>query len=88
MKNKARGYSIITDPAFCSPVEIETFTCLHCSTVVDKPAFKSSTDDAIGAWCSCCDGPICLKCVGKGCRPIQRWLDRMEARRYIVECVT
>ena len=87
MKTKALGYGIIIDPAFGSPTEVDTFTCVHCQFVVDKIPFKSATDDAIGAWCSCCDGPICLRCVGKGCRPIQRWLDRMESRRYIAECV-
>ena len=85
---KARGYSIITDPAFAKPQETDTFTCCHCSTVVDKPPFKSATDGAIGAWCTCCDAPMCLRCVGKGCRPLERWLERMESRRSIFECAS
>ena len=83
---KSRGYFIITDPAKSLPEEGETYSCLHCGTVVDKPPFKSATDDGIGAWCHCCNGPICLGCVGKGCRPIERWLERMETRRSILAC--
>jgi hypothetical protein len=83
----ARGYSIINDPRFSRPFEIDTFTCLHCQQVVDKPPFKSATDDDIGAWCHCCNGPICHRCRGLGCRPIEHYLERLESRRYIRECL-
>lgn len=86
-QRKSRGYSIITDPAFARPQETDTFTCLHCQQIVDKPPFKRATDDGIGAWCHCCNGPICMRCVGKGCRPIEKYLDRMEARRHIAACL-
>lgn len=82
--NKTRGLMLITDPAFgCQ--EVETFTCKHCQRVEDKPPFKTATSEGIGAWCSCCDAPICLRCEGKPCIPIERWLDRQEARRSYEE---
>lgn len=82
---QARGYQIITDPAFGSPQETDTFTCCHCQKVVEKPPRMGPTNEAIGAWCTCCDAPMCLSCVGKGCRPIEKWLAKMEARRSYEE---
>src|SRR5262245_17413619 len=41
--------------------ETDTYTCLHCEEIIDKPPFMSSTDEAIGAWCSVCNGTICRK---------------------------
>ncbi len=81
---KARGYSIITDPYHCE--EVDTYTCCHCQQVIDKPPFRSATDDdrngkPIGAWCTCCDAAMCPRCIGKGCRPIERWLIQQETRR-------
>lgn len=78
---KARGYEIITDPAFGVPDESDTFTCCHCGRVIRKPPFKNSTDPAIGAWCTCCDAPMCKKCIGKGCTPLEKKLDMWERRR-------
>jgi hypothetical protein len=78
---KARGYSIITDPAMPRPEETETFTCCHCQQIVDKPPFVAATDEAIGAWCTCCDAPMCKRCIGKPCRPIEKWLEQQETRR-------
>ena len=40
--------------------EVDTYTCLHCQRIVDKPPFKCATDDGIGAWCYTCNGAICL----------------------------
>src|SRR5882724_5685517 len=77
---KARGYTIICDPARPTQ-EIDTYTCCHCNRLVDKPAGMSNTNDAIGAWCTCCDAAMCLQCVGKGCLPIERWLEQQETRR-------
>lgn len=84
---RSRGYSIITDPRFSRPTEVDTFTCLHCQQVVDKPPYKSATD--VGAWCHCCNGPICGTewCLRRGCIPVERWLERQESRRYIRECL-
>jgi len=82
--NHARGVTIITDP-IAGVQEVDTFTCCHCQQIVDKPPRVAATDGRIGAWCTCCDAAMCLDCVGKGCTPIQRWLDQQEKRRWIAE---
>jgi len=89
-----RGFMVITDPSARQfTCEIETFTCCHCQQIVDRMPGVVITSDApdgrraVGAWCTCCDAPMCLRCVGKGCRPIERWLERMETRRNYDEAM-
>ena len=86
---QARGYGIISDPAFSCSTEVDTFTCCHCQLVVDRIPGKGATDDAIGAWCTCCNAPRCLQpwCLKRGCVPIQRWLDQQETRRNYDEAM-
>jgi hypothetical protein len=81
-QRKTRGAFIIKDPALPCDQIVETFTCLHCQAVVDKPPFKSNTDDGIGGYCHKCNGPVCLKCAGKPCVPIERWLETMETKMH------
>ena len=83
---KARGFGIIKDPSFSCDVEVETATCCHCQWTRDRVPYKGMADDdkngrPIGAWCTCCDAYMCLRCVGKPCTPIERWLERQETRR-------
>ena len=74
---KPGGYSIITDPDLASPIEHDTFTCVHCNRVV---FVKPRCDPAdMGGRCACCDGLICKHCVGKGCDPLEKKIERMEA---------
>lgn len=76
---KPGGYSIIVDPAFNNPTEADTFTCRHCNTVV---RVKPMCDPAeMGGRCTLCDKLICKHCVGKGCDPFEKKLERLEARR-------
>lgn len=82
--NRQLGYAIITDPAVGQPEEVDSLTCGHCGTVVWMKPFQDGA--AMGGRCTCCDKFICLRCVGKGCRPLQKWLERMEARRSYMEC--
>lgn len=86
MQRKARGYLITFDPALASPHEIDTFTCCHCQTVVDKPPFKQPTDDvngvALGGYCHKCDAPTCPKCAGKPCMPVEKWCDMIESKMH------
>lgn len=83
---KALGYELIIDPT--KPVEeYDTFTCLHCQFVQRRKPFCSPTDEAIGAYCHMCDGPICLGCVGKGCIPFEKKLDQLEKRRWMEEAL-
>jgi hypothetical protein len=77
---KALGYGIIVDPAQCQPVEHDTFTCCHCSKVVPKAPYDPMGDKVLAARCTCCDALMCKECIGKGCRPVEKWLDQYEAR--------
>lgn len=77
-----RGYSIITDPSAKKlTTEEDTYTCGHCGKVVWVQPLKGP----LGGRCTCCDHLICLACVGKGCRPLQKQLELMERRRQYVE---
>jgi hypothetical protein len=73
------GYAVVTDPAAGSPEEIDSLTCAHCNAVVWMKPFQDGA--AMGGHCTCCDKYICLRCIGKGCRPLQRWLEQQERRR-------
>ena|SRR5271166_5781252 len=85
---KARGYLITSDPEITRAHEVDTFTCLHCQKVIDKPPYKQPTDDVLvngrpqllGGYCHKCDGPICPDCIGKPCVPIEKWLEIVEKR--------
>ena len=86
MRRKARGYLITFDPRYANPLEVDTFTCLHCQEVIDKPPYKQPTDDVngrvLGGYCHKCDGPICPACIGKPCVPIEKWLDMIETKLH------
>lgn len=75
MRN-AGGYSVITEPGKAD-VECDTFTCKHCNTVVFVQPMARAED--LGGRCTLCDALICSKCVGKGCDPFEKKLDRIEA---------
>jgi hypothetical protein len=77
------GYSIRVDPGAETRQgrrrEWDTFTCQHCNKVV---FVKPMCDPAsMGGRCNCCDGLICPSCVGKGCDPLEKKLERLEARK-------
>lgn len=72
------GYSIITSPDH-APAEQDTFTCQHCNRVVFVKPFCDPA--SMGGRCTCCDGLICEQCVGKGCDPMEKKLQRWEARK-------
>jgi len=76
---KPGGYTIINGPHGVK--EMDSFTCGHCQWVTFVDARTSPED--LGGRCTCCDKLICKHCVGKGCRPIERWLEQMESRRHI-----
>lgn len=77
---KARGYRIITDPL--GTKEEDTFTCCHCNAITAVIPFKGTA--ALGAWCTCCDAPMCWRCAKKGgCEHIEKKLERWESRGRI-----
>lgn len=72
------GYATITDPD--KPlVELDTTTCAHCQKVTHIKARARPED--LGGLCKACMGLICQHCVGKGCDPFEKQLERSEARQ-------
>ena len=76
--NRQLGYAIITDP-IGQPEEVDSLTCGHCGAVTWMKPFQDGA--AMGGRCTCCDKFICLRCVGKGCTPLQKRLDIWERRK-------
>jgi hypothetical protein len=59
-------------------VEQDTFTCKHCNSIVVVKPFADPA--SMGGRCTCCDGLICPKCVGKDCVTIEQRLEFWEKR--------
>lgn len=59
-----------------------TVTCAHCNRIVSIKPFADPA--SIGGLCFGCNKPICPHCVGKGCDVIERKLERMEHRDYVL----
>ena len=75
MRN-AQGYACISGPDGIR--EADTFTCNHCQRVVHV---KARADPAeIGGFCTLCSKHICKHCVGLGCMPFEKKMERLEAR--------
>jgi hypothetical protein len=87
---KPGGYSAVTNKSekplinrgqVVSPFgvqEMDSFTCAHCQRITFVGARTNPED--LGGRCTCCDKLICKGCVGKTCRPIERWLEQMESK--------
>lgn len=56
----------------------DTLTCAHCNRLTRIRARERPED--IGGFCTVCAELICAKCVGKGCDPLEKKLERIEAR--------
>lgn len=59
-------------------VEVYASTCAHCQHITEFPSLKAMTDHV--DVCRSCMRLICLRCVGKPCRPWEREMERQEAR--------
>jgi hypothetical protein len=57
--------------------EMDTFTCAHCNSIRHVKPFCDPAD--LGGLCKCCMGVVCEKCVGGGCDPIMKKIERQEA---------
>lgn len=57
--------------------EADSFTCNHCSRMVEVPYKQDPAK--LGGFCGGCGKLVCSGCVGKGCRPIEKWLEEQEA---------
>lgn len=73
------GYICETMPSGRT-VEADTFTCAHCNGVTRLSA-RQRPEDA-GGFCTVCAGLVCSSCVGRGCYPLERRLEEMEARYH------
>lgn len=62
--------------------EEDTFVCGHCCRIVTMDPGPFTGDR-----CTCCDRLICKHCVGKGCDPIEKKMDRMESRARLLEAM-
>lgn len=58
--------------------EFDTFTCNHCNRIVTVPHKGNPSD--LGGHCRLCDALVCNRCVGKGCTPWEKQMEKMEAR--------
>lgn len=68
-------------------IEMDTFTCAHCNSVVFVKPFEDPT--SVGGWCIKCADHLCWRCAGTGvCAPWEKQMEAMEAadrvRREII----
>jgi hypothetical protein len=86
MRKALTGLATLSGPD--GTQEKATFTCAHCQNVRRVEPFCDPAD--LGGLCRVCDGVICEKCLGKGCDPIMKKIERQEAadraRRWMDEC--
>jgi len=60
--------------------EWPTFTCGHCPNVRRVQPYCDPAD--LGGLCKICMRVICERCVGLGCDPFEKKLEREEARYH------
>jgi len=85
----AQGYTIITGPD-PGTGELDSFTCAHCNRVRFVKPMQRAED--MGGICHLCGDKhrpsfICELCVGKGCEPFEKKLDRWEKRDRLLRCI-
>lgn len=74
---RAGGYACLSDPE-SGIVERDTFTCVHCNSVVHvKPKMPM---ERLGSMCRNCMKMVCAKCAPGPCIPFEKKLERMEHR--------
>lgn len=68
---------------------MDSFTCAHCNKVRFVKPMQRAED--MGGICHLCGDKnrpsfICELCVGKGCDPFEKKLDRWEKRDRLLRC--
>lgn len=58
--------------------ESDTFSCAHCNRITHVAPRMDAAD--MGGLCKVCMGLVCKYCIGKGCDPLEKKLERAEAR--------
>lgn len=71
------GYALWSDKRLPS-IERDTFTCVHCNSIVIVTPKMSATD--MGGWCAMCAKPVCKRCAGKGCTPFEKRMEAVERK--------
>lgn len=71
------GYSVLVEPGKAAE-ERDTFTCIHCNTIVEVTPKMSPAE--MGGFCRLCMKPVCKNCADKGCTPFEKRLEAMEQR--------
>lgn len=80
--NKARGFVSVSGPD--GTEENETFTCKHCTALVDVP-FKGNPED-IGGMCRHCHAMVCKACCAVGrCTPFEKQIEIALRRNRMLE---
>lgn len=78
------GYAVWTEPS--RTVERDTFTCVHCNTVVFVKPKQDPSE--MGGFCRQCMSHICGPCADLGkCTPFEKKLEEMEARDRFLRSV-
>lgn len=76
------GYAVVDNRASGGALhEDDLLGCRHCQALIDKSKWKIS-----GAFCHCCDGPICAGCDARrpdfGCEVFERKFARAVEDNY------
>lgn len=58
--------------------EVDSFSCGHCGRITH--ILPKQDPAAIGGLCRICMKLTCPQCTGKGCDPLEKKLERAEAR--------
>lgn len=62
--------------------EVDTFSCGHCGSAVHVLPRQDPAN--IGGLCKQCMELTCPRCLGKGCEPLERKLERAEERDRVL----
>jgi hypothetical protein len=73
---KPGWYIVTTDPG--GTHEQDAFRCGHCQHIVKVKPFADPA--SMGGRCTCCNALLCPTCVGQGCNPLEKQIERREAR--------
>lgn len=77
MRKALTGLGTLSGP-WGETTELPTFTCGHCQNVRRVQPMCDPAD--LGGLCKICMRVVCEFCVGKGCDPFEKKLERQEAR--------
>ena len=75
MRKALTGYATLIGPEQMK--ESATFTCGHCMSIRHVKPYCDPAD--LGGLCKICMTVICEKCVGLGCDPFEKKIERQEA---------